>query len=57
MLKSKKIIKVVDISADDVVIQPINTIAEDIVASDKFIKDYANLKPAEILTKLENIYE
>ena len=31
----------------------INTIAEDIVASDKFIKDYANLKPAEILTKLE----
>lgn len=31
----------------------INTIAEDIVASNKFIKDYANLKPAEILTKLE----
>ena len=30
MLKSKKIIKVVDISADDVVIQPINTIAEEV---------------------------
>ena len=31
----------------------INAIAEDIVASDKFIKDYANLSPAEMLTKLE----
>ena len=31
----------------------INATAEDIVASEKFIKEYSNLRPAEILTKLE----